>query len=122
MTVPTNAVAALRRHPLPAGAATGGVAGLLAAIGALPPGARAVLLLAFVAIGPGCALLQYWNRDLPAVAQRALVPVLGLAVVVLVVSGTLLLGHWAPRLVLVGLAAGTVALGAAGLVGRVGAR
>jgi hypothetical protein len=114
MTAIATRVAALRLDPLPATAAVGGACGLLAGIGPLPAALKAALLLGFVAVGPGSALLQFWSAGVPPLAQRALVPVLGLAVVVLVVTGALLLGYWAPRVVLVALAAGTVATGVAG--------
>jgi len=114
MTALATRLAALRPDPLPVAAVAGGAAGLLAGIDPLPPAVKAVLLLAFVAVGPGGALLQYWTSDVPALAQRALVPVVGLAVVVLAVTGALLLGYWSPRVVLLALAGATVVLGLAG--------
>lgn len=110
MSSMTTKLAAAAVPRLSAWAVAGGTCGLLAAIGALPSGARAVLLLAFIAAGPGAAVLQYWAGDVPVIAQRALVPVVGLAVVILVVSAVLLLGWWAPRPVLLALAAVTVVL------------
>ena len=92
-------------------AVAGGACGLTGAVGALPSGVRAALLLAFVAAGPGSALLQYWAASIPPVAQRALVPVVGLALVVLVVSFALLLGWWSPQATLLGMSALTVAVG-----------
>ena len=115
MTILVSQLGWLRREPLPVAAVAGGVSGLLAAIPLLPPGARAVLLLAFVGAGPGSALLQFWSGRVPALAQRALAPVLGLAAVVIVVSGALLLGYWSPRVVLFTLAAATCVLGVVGL-------
>ena len=114
MTALLPSLAAPRHDPLPVTAAAGGVAGLLAGIGPLPAAVKAVLLLAFIAMGPGSALLQFRSDAVPSLAQRALVPVLGLAVVVLVVTGALLLGYWSPRVVLLALAGGTAVLGVAG--------
>lgn len=85
--------------------------GLLAAIGPLPPGLKAVLLLTFVFLGPGSAVLQYWSAELPAVARRALVPVLGLSLVFLVLTGSLLLGYWHSRVLLLSMAVATAGVG-----------
>lgn len=89
-------------------ALAGAGCGLLAEISFLPEAARALLLLAFVLIGPGSVVLDRMG-PLPLVAVRALVPVTGLSIVLLAVSGGLLLGFWSARLtllILVALTAG----------------
>ena len=104
-----------RMHPrvsrLSTWAIGGAACGLVSAIGARPPAAKAVLLVAFVFVGPGSAALEYWAATIPAVAQRALVPVLSFSIVLLVVTVALLLGVWSPRIVLLALAAVTAAVG-----------
>jgi hypothetical protein len=101
----------LRVDLLSTWAIAGAVCGLLAAIGPLPSALKAPLLLAFVFLGPGSAVLQYWAAALPAIARRALVPILGLSIVFLVLTASLLLGYWSPRVLLLGLAVATVIVG-----------
>ncbi|CAN5472769.1 hypothetical protein BH11ACT6_BH11ACT6_42290 [soil metagenome] len=91
-------------------ATVAGFAGLLSAIEILPSPVRVALLGAFVLLGPGSLALS-WFAHLPLNAVVALVPVVGLAVSVLVVSGLLLLGFYAPTPVLLGLAGITTAGG-----------
>jgi signal transduction histidine kinase len=84
-------------------------AGLLAEIPLLPPVIRAFLLLGFVLVGPGSVVLD-WFGELPKVAVRALIPIVGLSVVILVVSLPLFLGFWSSRVTLAALAVVTAAL------------
>ena len=95
-------------------ALAGAACGLLAEISLLPEAVRALLLLAFVLIGPGSVVLDRVGA-LPLVAVRALVPVTGLSIVLLTVSGGLLLGFWSSRLTLLVL---VVLTAAGGLVNR----
>jgi len=112
MTTLVTRLDRLREDPLPLATVAGGVSGLVAAIQALPPAARAFLLLAFVGVGPGAAIVQFWSDSLAPVVRRALVPVAGVSVVICVVSVSLLLGYWSPRTTLVALAAVTILAGA----------
>ena len=112
MTTHVTKLGRLRRAPLPGVAVAGGVSGLLAALHPLPPGVRALFLLAFVGAGPGAALVQFWSDSLAPVVRRALVPVVGVSVAICVASLSLLLGYWAPQTTLVGLAAVTILAGA----------
>src|SRR3954468_19108917 len=100
MTFPTLAGHRIVLNRLSTWAILASVCGLLAEVSALPSGVRAVLLLAFILAGPGSAIVQYWSKQLPAYAVRALVPVVGLCVVILAVSGALLMGVWSTRLTL----------------------
>src|SRR3954453_6640273 len=93
-------------------ALVGGTSGLVAAISVLPSAVRATLLLLFVGVGPGAALLQFCSGSLIPVVRRALVPVAGVSVVICVVSVSLLLGYWSPRTTLLALATVTFAAGA----------
>lgn len=90
-------------HKLSTWALAGAGSGLLAEVAFLPSPARGFLLLAFILLGPGSAALQRIH-GLPTVAVRALVPVTGLALVLLTVSGALLMGVWSSRLILLALA------------------
>jgi hypothetical protein len=91
-------------------AIVGGACGLLAAIPVGPSLIRALLLLAFLFLGPGAVAL-YWVRDLPTMVVRALVPLVGLSIVLVVVSLSILSGYWSPRPTLLALAAVTFAAG-----------
>ncbi|MGH8891128.1 MAG: hypothetical protein ACRDV3_15375 [Acidothermaceae bacterium] len=91
------------RSALPAWAIAAAVCGLLAAIPALPSVGRGVLLAVFVFVAPGAAILS-WARTLPSNTVAALVPVTGLAVVLLVTGTASLLGAWQPRVTLIVLA------------------
>lgn len=88
--------------------------GLLAELSFLPELVKALLLLTFVLVGPGSVVLD-WMGTLPLVAVRALVPVTGLSLVLLGVSGALLLGFWSSRVTLLIL---VVLTAAGGLVNR----
>lgn len=100
---------------LPNWAAVGVACGLLASVGAIPSPARALFLLGFVALGPGSAVLAYWEGELATSVVRALVPVTGLALVTTAVSLGLFLNLWSPRLLLLCV---VVATGAAAVVAR----
>jgi hypothetical protein len=86
----------------------GGIAGLLAAIPGLPTLISAPALLAFVFLGPGSVIVSY-VPNLTALVVRTLVPVTGLAVLILVVSLLLFMNFYSPVLTLLVLAAATTA-------------
>lgn len=88
-----------------------GVCGLVAAVGPLPTVVKTLLLVVFVFVGPGAAGMHHWQHTMPVVATRALVPVLGLAVVFLILTLSLMLGGWSPRVVLLAMSAATVVAG-----------
>lgn len=86
------------------------VIGLIGALGAaqtLPRPLQALVIAAFVLVGPGSLLLS-WYTQLPSYALAALVPVVSLAVCLLAVATLLMLGVYSPAWVLAGLAAATV--------------
>lgn len=85
----------------------GASAGLLGAIPGLPGALLLILIGAFVLVGPGSLILT-WFSDLPTEVLCALVPVVGIAVSILVVSGLLLMGVYAPLPILLGMAAATL--------------
>jgi hypothetical protein len=91
-------------------ATVAGYAGVLGAVALLPSPLRVVLVGAFALLGPGALALSWYPR-LPLNAVVALVPAVSLAVGVLVVSGLLLLGFYAPTPVLLAMAGGTAAGG-----------
>lgn len=99
MTFPENVVRYLPVDELASWALLGASCGLLAEISFLPEVVRALTLLTFVLVGPGSVVLD-WMGTLPLIAVRALVPVTGLSLVILGVSGGLLLGFWSSRLTL----------------------
>ncbi|TRW83376.1 hypothetical protein FK535_10890 [Mycolicibacterium sp. 018/SC-01/001] len=78
-------------------AALGAAAGLLALTG-LPGAVRAVALVAFIAIGPGAAILT-WVR-IPRRAVLSTVPVLGMAVATLVAIVAMWSYRWDPIAIL----------------------
>ena len=88
----------------------GGVAGFVGAIGVLPSAVLLLAIGAFVLVGPGSLLLS-WFSGLPTTVAVGLVPVAGLALCILVVSGLLLCGVYAPLPILLGMAAVTVSGG-----------
>jgi hypothetical protein len=88
-------------------AISGAAAGLLGAIPVLPGAVLVVLVGAFVLIGPGSLILT-WFSDLSSDVLCALVPVVGIAVSILVVSGLLLFGVYAPLPILLAMAAVTL--------------
>ncbi|ANW65682.1 glycosyltransferase [Mycobacterium sp. djl-10] len=83
-----------------------GLVGMAGAVDALPSAVRAVAVLAAIA-GPGYLLTSFYAR-LPRFAVVALVPVIGIAVCVLTVTGLLMVGLYAPHAVLVSLGVATV--------------
>ncbi|MDQ1681774.1 MAG: hypothetical protein QOH99_315 [Frankiaceae bacterium] len=90
------------------------VAGLVSGLPFLPSVVRGLLLAFFVFVGPGAAILS-WARALPSSAVPALVPVVGMAVVLMVTAAAAMTGVWQPRATLYVLA---VAVGASTLVKR----
>ncbi|MGB3353522.1 MAG: hypothetical protein WBB00_12220 [Mycobacterium sp.] len=100
-TAPTIAVDVARaRYRLPVGtvrmadlAAVGAVAGVVALMN-LPAGVRAISLAAFIAIGPGAAVLT-WVR-IPRRALLSTVPVLGAAIITLVAITAMWSYRWSP--------------------------
>jgi CHASE2 domain-containing sensor protein len=105
----------IRFDRLPTWALGGAGCGLLAEVSLLPSAVKAVLLLAFIVVGPGSVAVQRFGPTLPLVAVRALVPVTGLAVVLLTSTGALFMGVWSPRVTLLALAVVTAIAGAAQL-------
>lgn len=88
-------------------ASVAAIAGLLGLLDGLPSGLHALLIGAFVLLGPGGLTMSFFAR-LPGYAVRALVPTTGLAVCVLVVTGLLMAGVYSPGAVLAGLALTTL--------------
>lgn len=80
---------------LPTAVLAASAAGAVAAIPWLPAPLRALLLLAFVLIGPGCALLA-WRPPLPASVTIVLAPTLGVSVLALVSTAAALFSWWHP--------------------------
>lgn len=73
--------------PVATVAVAGGLCGLAGLISSLPSGLRLALVLAFIAAGPGCAVLSRF----PAVGSHviaALSPIIGLSVVTIVTGLT----------------------------------
>ena len=91
-------------------AVAGGVAGLAGGIGLLPSALLLIVIGLFVLVGPG-SLVMTWYPDLPGEVVCALVPVVGLAIGMLVVSGLLLAGVYAPLPILIAMAALTLSGG-----------
>jgi GT2 family glycosyltransferase len=114
---PTDPMVVDPSGPVSAGAfALAAVAfGLIGAAGAvhvLPSVLLAVAVAAFVLLGPGSLVLSWYAR-LPAYAVAALVPAVGLAICLLVVSGLLMAGFYHPVSVLLGLTSVTAVGGLA---------
>lgn len=74
-------------------AVAGAIAGALALTG-LPDGLRAMALLAFIAIGPGAAVLSW--VPIPRCAMLSTVPVLGAAITTLVAMAAMWSYRWNP--------------------------
>ncbi len=111
MTALTSVQKILPLDELSSWAILGAGCGIAAAIPGLPPLASGLLLAFFAFVGPGSAVVDTWFAVLPTVAVRALVPVVSFSVVLLVISLSLMLGFWSPRVVLLALAAVTGAVG-----------
>lgn len=79
-----------------------GVVGLLGVARFLPTVLLALMIGAFVLLGPGSLLLS-WYTHLPAYAVLALLPVVGLSFCILVVTMALLLDVYDPVWALVGM-------------------
>ena len=84
----------------------GGVVGLLGAVSILPTVLLALIIGAFVLIGPGSLVLS-WYTHLPAYAVLALLPVVGLSCCILVVTAALQLNIYDPVWVLLALTIAT---------------
>lgn len=106
-----NEVFSSDRALLTVGATAGSLAGLLSLMPNGIPGARALLMVAFVLIAPGSATLLW--VPLPRATTAALVPVLGLTWVALASTGALFAHFWHPLVVLLVLVAAS--LGSAAL-------
>lgn len=104
---PRAARADVARGPLWRAGAAGVVVGLLSQVAALPSSLRLVLLLAFVCLAPGSAILIWW-RGLSPAAQGGLAPTLGLSVVVLTTSVSAFNRWWHPALLVWVVLAATV--------------
>jgi glycosyltransferase involved in cell wall biosynthesis len=76
--------------------------GALGAVSALPPLALAFVIGVFMLAGPGLLVLS-WYTHLPTYASVALVPAVGVALCIIVVSGLLMLGFYSPAVVLLGM-------------------
>lgn len=110
------------RRPLWRAGVLGVLAGLLSQVDALPSSARLVLLLAFVCLAPGAAVLVWW-RGLSPAAQGGLTPTLGLSVLVLANTVSAFNRWWNPEALVWIVVVATVASSAAAvLVGRSAAR
>jgi hypothetical protein len=89
-------------------------AGLFGLVSQLPVALRGPGVLVFVLAGPGSAALL-WFPDLDARLSRALVPTVGIAVMILVSYLAVLEGLWHPRgqlAVMIALTAASVAVAA----------
>lgn len=94
---PTAARVSLGARPADI-AAAGAAAGFLALL-PLPAAARALLLTAFIVLGPGAALLSWVH--IPPRARLAAVPVLGMALTTIVTTGAIWASLWHPHALLV---------------------
>jgi glycosyltransferase involved in cell wall biosynthesis len=79
-----------------------GLVGSLGAVRTLPTVLLAIAVGAFMFVGPGSLALS-WYPHLPPSVLFSLVPMVGLAICLLVVSGALMLGFYSPVVVLLGL-------------------
>jgi glycosyltransferase involved in cell wall biosynthesis len=79
-----------------------GLAGLVGLIGALPTYVLVPAVAAFALVGPGSLVLS-WYTDLPAYALVPLMPIIGLGVCIIAVTGLLMMGLYNPILTLLGL-------------------
>ncbi|OJF12239.1 hypothetical protein [Couchioplanes caeruleus] len=84
-------------YPLLVVAWIAGLSGFLAAVPALPPALRAVLMLLFILGGPGSAVLAWSRRPLPPSFVLAAVPVTGLALWIVLVTASVSIPWWQPR-------------------------
>jgi hypothetical protein len=89
-----------------------GLVGSLAAIRTLPSVLLVIVVAAFMFAGPG-SLAMSWYAHLPPSVLFSLVPIVGIAICLLVVTGLLMLGFYSPVLVLLGLTGATVVGGLA---------
>lgn len=87
-----------------------GLIGSLGAIQSLPTVVLAIVIAVFVLAGPGSLVLS-WYTSLPASVLVPLVPALGIAICLLVVTGLLMAGLYSPVSILLGLTVATVAGG-----------
>jgi hypothetical protein len=88
----------------------GGVAGCIGAVQLLPGAVLLIAIGGFVLIGPG-SLVMSWFTDFPREAVYALIPVVGLSLSILVVTGLLLCGIYAPLPILLAMAVTTLGCG-----------
>ncbi|TXK17099.1 hypothetical protein [Homoserinibacter sp. GY 40078] len=89
-----------------------GIAGVFAA-GPLPGWAVGMLLVAFILLGPGCALASW--VPIPSPAVWLVVPAIGISVWLLAATVMAELAIWDPQLGLLAIAAPTVTASAARL-------
>ena len=80
-------------------------AGALATVPILPSAIRAVLMLGFIFAGPGSAVMLWLRCDAPTTFTLTIVPVSGLAVFILAVTGSVYVSVWEPTVLLLVLAA-----------------
>lgn len=107
MTILTVARQRLPLHQLSTWTVLAAGCGLLGAIPVVPVAVSGILVGLFVLVGPGAAVVDHFTATLPKFVVTALVPLVSLSLMVLLVSGTLMLGLWAPKPVLLILAAAT---------------
>lgn len=110
----TYHTSAPHRRPTALAALAASAAGLIAAVPALPPPLRAVLLLAFVLAGPGSAVLLW--AELPRSLRLAVTPALGLAAVIGFTTIAGFANRWSPFVLLAVLAALSAGSALAGLL------
>ena len=85
-------------------AVVSGVCGVLAALPGLPGGLVLLLVGVFVLLGPGSLALS-WYASQPRYVVFALIPLVGLAFVVLALSALISAGIYRPEATLLGMAA-----------------
>ena len=84
------------------------LAGYLALLPSIPSALSALLLGAFIFLGPGSAIMTIVRR--PPVSPVLLVPVLGVVLVIISSAATATFGWWSPIDLSIGLALTTMAV------------
>ncbi|MEV6597206.1 hypothetical protein AB0M36_10130 [Actinoplanes sp. NPDC051346] len=87
-------------YPLLVMAWIAGISGFLAAVEALPSGLRALLMLLFIVGGPGSAVLAWSRRPMRPSFLLTIVPVTGVALWIVVVTASVSVPWWEPRLLM----------------------
>jgi hypothetical protein len=107
-----TAAGAQRAAQLSLAAVVFGLVGAVGGIRELPTVLLAVVLTAFVFLGPGTLVLS-WYPGLPLSALAALIPAVSAAVCLVTLTGLLLLGIYSPVVTLLALTFATAACGLA---------